>query len=73
MCTYLLPALILQIALCISNVPQPHDIFGMLYLPPYTPAFTLRTTKSNIIQEKQCSYNVTLRRVRATIDAVEKQ
>ena len=71
--TYLLPALILQITLCISNVTQPHDIFGMLYPPPYTPAYTLRTAKFNIIQEKQCTYYVTTRRVRESLDAVEKQ
>jgi len=71
--TFLFPALILQITLCISNVPHPHYIFRLLYLPPYTPVFTLRTTKFNNKKEKQCAYNITLRRVRATNFAVEKQ
>jgi hypothetical protein len=34
---------------------------------------TTCTTRFNIKQDRQCTYNVTLRRVRVTIVAVEKQ
>jgi hypothetical protein len=50
------------------------DFLINLLLPWLTlqsPAVTLRTTRFNIQQDRQCTYNVTLRHVRVTSIAVE--